>query len=464
MAHSVWILVIVGLYVVVTTLVGSWSAKYTKDTSSFLSAKNLMGPVVVGILLMSEFIATGSTLGTAETAYNKGISSSWNVISLGIAFILYGFFMAPKFQASGAYTISGALAKKYGDSTRMVVSLIMVYALVVVDVAAFTGGGVIFATILGISIQAGVWIIGIASILNVTLGGIRGVGFANLIHMFFKFVSLITICIFASLLLRQHPEMLARIPDKLYSPTGVGVKTLVAWTFANIGAIFATQYVIQCISSLTSEREAKTASFIAASFIIPAGLLSAYIGVTARGIFPNIRPVMAFPMFLNAMPAWLAGIAIMGIVAVTFVTILACQIGTTALIMSDFVIPLLKPAESVKLQTTRIVSIISGLIPIPFALFVPGLLKTIFFARALRTTIAVVAVFMFYLPGVGTGKGATWGLLGSVVGASIWFALGNPWFDNVYLAMAIPAVFLIGERLLSRTNELKMHVQKGGMS
>jgi SSS family solute:Na+ symporter len=250
------------------------------------------------------------------------------------------------------------------------------------------------------------------------------------------------------MLLHQHPEMLARIPAGLYSPTGVGVKTLVAWTFANIGAIFATQYVIQCISSLTNEREARKASFIAASFIIPAGLISAYIGVAARGIFPNIRPVMAFPMFLTAMPAWLAGIAIMGIVAVTFVTILACQVGTTSLIMSDFVIPLLKPAESTKLRTTRIVSILSGLIPIPFALFVPGLLKTIFFARGLRTTIAMVAVFMFYLPRVGSGKAATLGLLGSVIGTSIWFALGDPWFDNVYLAMLIPAAFLIGERLL----------------
>ena len=459
MTHSAWILIIVGLYVAVTTLVGAWSAKYTKDTSSFMSAKNLMGPVVVGILLMSEFIATGSTLGTAETAYLKGISSSWNVISLGIAFILYGIFMAPKFQVSGAYTISGALAKRYGAGTRMVVSLIMVYALVVVDVAAFTGGGVIFATILGISIQAGVWIIGVASILNVTLGGIRGVGFANLIHMFFKFVSLITISIFGWLLLRQHPEMVARIPAALYSPTGVGIKTLVSWTFANIGAIFATQYVIQCISSLTSEREARKASFIAASFIIPAGLLSAYIGVAARGIFPGIKPVMAFPMFLNAMPAWLGGIATMGIVAVTFVTILACQIGTTALVMSDFVIPLLRPRESTRLRTTRLVSILTGLVPIPFALFVPGLLKTIFFARGLRTTIAMVAVFMFYLPRVGSGKGAMMGLIGSVIGTSIWFALGDPWFDNVYLAMFIPAAFLIGESLL-RSQQDKLGAAK----
>ncbi len=35
-------------YIVITTLVGVWSAKYAKDTTSFMTAKNLMGPFIVG--------------------------------------------------------------------------------------------------------------------------------------------------------------------------------------------------------------------------------------------------------------------------------------------------------------------------------------------------------------------------------------------------------------------------------
>ena len=452
MEGSYWAIAIIAAYIIITTVVGSWSVKYTKDTTAFMSAKNLMGPIVVGILLMSEFIATGSTLGTAESAFSKGISASWNVISLGLAFILYGFFIAPQFQASGQYTISGVLAQKYGTGTRTVVSMIMIYALVVVNVAAFTGGGVIIATLLGVSIQTGVLIIGLASILNVTLGGIRGVGIANLIHMFFKFVSLVLIAGFGWHMLGKNPEAVARIEQHhLFSwAGGVGMSTLISWTFANIGAIFATQYVIQSISSLASRQEARKASFIASAIIIPAGLVSAYIGIAAYGLFPSIKPVQALPIFLTAMPPWLAGISIMGIVAVTFVTILACQVGTTALFMSDFVIPLMKPDEHSKLRITRIVSIIVGLLPIPFALFVPGLLKTIFFARALRTTIAVAAVFMFYLPNFGSGRSAMIGLFLSVIFTSAWFALGNPFgIDNVYIAILTPAVTMGIDNMLN---------------
>ncbi|MFM0089159.1 sodium:solute symporter family protein [Paraburkholderia sediminicola] len=450
MHQSMIIMAIVVTYIALTTFVGTLSAKYTTDTSSFMSAKNMMGPFVVGILLMSEFVATGSTLGTAESAYSHGLAASWNVISLGIAFVLYGFLLAPKFQKTGEYTISGALAQAYGQRTRTVVSLIMVYALVVVNVAAFTGGGVIFAAILGISVQAGVSIIGVASIVNVTLGGIRGVGVSNLIHMFFKFVSLFVLAGFAYATLRHDPLALARIPDSLYSLHGIAPNTLLSWTVSNIGAIFATQYVIQCISSLGSAAQARRASFIAATFFIPAGLLAAFIGIAARGIFPGIPAVQALPAFFAVMPPWLAGVGVMGIVAVTFVTILACQVGTTALIMSDFVIPLTQPREERKLAATRAVSIAVGLLPIPFALFVPGLLHTIFFARALRSSIAVVAVFMFYLPACRNDRTASAGLICSVVATSIWFALGDPWFDDIYIAILVPASFLLGGKLLGR--------------
>jgi SSS family solute:Na+ symporter len=69
-------IIIIILYIVGTTIAGSMSVKYTKNTAIFMSAKNLMGPWVVGILLMSEFVATGATLGSAEEAHKSGISAA----------------------------------------------------------------------------------------------------------------------------------------------------------------------------------------------------------------------------------------------------------------------------------------------------------------------------------------------------------------------------------------------------
>lgn len=435
-------------YIILTTVVGVWSIKYAKDTTSFMTARSLMGPFVIGILMMSEFIGTGSTMGTAQTGFNRGISAAWNVITLGLGYLLYAFFMAPRFNALGEYTISGALAKKYGKALKMVVSLVMIYALTTVNVSMYTGGAATIATLLGISIPAAVYIIGVASILTVSIGGLRGVGISNLIHATVKYLGLIILTIVAWNLLRETPGALAKLPATHFSLTGIGVSTLVAWTVANIGAVFSTQYVIQCISSLNNRTEARNASIVASIAIAPIGLFAAFIGLSARALFPDIKSITAMPAFLKVMNPWAAGVVTCSIVAGAFVTIMACKLGATALFMKDFYIPLCKPGEKHQLMAARITSVLIGIVPIPFALYVPGLLKTIFFARALRTAVAVIAVFMFYLPHIGSSQSAVIGLLCAFVGTTAWFIAGDPWgIDNIYIALAIPTLAMLVDRL-----------------
>jgi len=430
------------------------SLKRTKDTESFMTAKHQMGPIVIGILMMSEFIGTGSTLGTAQAAYEHGISAAWNVITLGLGYLLYAYLLAPKFNKLGEYTISGALASRYGNGIRTVVSLTMIYALTTVNVSMYTGGAATVASLLGISIQTAVFIIGAATILNLSFGGIRGVGHSNLIHATFKYLGLIVVAWAGWTMLRAEPRAYRLIPQTHYSLTGVGVSTLLAWTVANTGAVFSTQYVIQCISSLSSPGDAKKASIVAAVTMAPIGILAAYIGLSSRALFPNIDSVMAMPAFFNVMNPWTAGIAVSGIIAATFVTVLACQLGATALIMKDFYIPLVNPDEKHKIRATRIISILIGLAPIPFALYVPGLLKTIFFARALRTTVAVLAVFMFYLPWLGTNRSAVAALVLSVIGATVFFILDNPWgIDNIYVAVVVPVLVMLACHLFEKNRQ-----------
>jgi SSS family solute:Na+ symporter len=425
-------------YIVITTGLGMLSAKYSKDSTSFLTAKNMMGPMVVGVLIMSEFIGTAATLGTAQAAFGKGISAAWNLVGMGIGFFLYAFLIAPKLNGLKEYTISGAVGQKYGSSTRMVVSAIMVYALTVVNVSTYTGGAAMLSVLLGISIRDCVFIVGAATILNVAFGGLRGVGISNLIHMSFKYIGLIIVSLVAWKLLKATPTALGSLPPRYFSLTGIGVPTIVAWTIANIGAVFSTQYVIQCIASLNDEKEARKAGLVASACIVPIGFFAAFIGIAARSLYPKINSVYALPVFLKSMSPWSAGVVTASIVAATLVTISACQLGATALLMKDFVIPLMKPAEKNKLIFTRILSILIGLLPIPFA-------------RALRTTVSVMVVFMFYLPTLGDNRSAFWGLIFGSAAVVCWFFLGNPWgIDNIYVGVAVPAVIMLGQSVFGK--------------
>jgi SSS family solute:Na+ symporter len=235
------------------------------------------------------------------------------------------------------------------------------------------------------------------------------------------------------------------IPEAHFSlVAGVGYPTLVAWLIGNIGAIFSTQYILQCISGLPNPIDAKKAAIVAAIVIFPIGFISSYIGIMAKAIFPNIKSIMALPAFFDLMNPWLVGIVASAMIAATFVTILACQLGATALLMKDFYIPMVKPDKKHEFWATRGMAVVIGLLPIPFALVVPGIIKTLFFARALRTAIAVLVIFMLYLPHIARRRGGFMGLVLSVVVTVVWFLLGDPWgIDNIYIALVIPAIMML---------------------
>lgn len=447
-------------YVVFCTLYGSWSIRRTKDTGSFMNTKNQLGPLMVGFLLMSEVIGAASTLGTSQAAFSKGISASWNVLSLGLGYFLYSKLMAARYQSLGVYTISGALASAYGKGMRTVVSLTMIYALVILTVATIVGGAATLSVLLNISMPTAVLVIGLAATINVTCGGIRGVGNVNVIHTAAKYLGLLIISVVAWQLLAETPgamDAFRNLPDTFFSPFGMGESTLLAWTVANVGTIFATQYVMQCIGSLSSPADAKKASLIASVAILPIGLFAAFIGMSAHVLFPTVASVQALPIFFNHMNPWLAGIGVAGIAAATFVTILVCQLGITALVMSDFYTPLVKPDEKHSMRATRIISVIAGLVPIPFAIYAPGILKTVFFARSLRTALAALVLIMFFAPWMGNKRSAVAALVISVVLISVWMALGNPWgIDNIYIAAVVPVVVMaIGHLFGGKPTEAK---------
>ena len=433
------------VYLVVTTLIGMWSVRKTKDTASFMTAKKQLSAWVIGILLMSEFIGPGSTLGTAQGGYETGLSVAWNSSFLAAGFLLYSFLVAPRMNALGEYTISGALARHYGPTVKILVSITMIIALTTVNVSNVTGGGAILASLFHLDISTAIYVVMTATTLIVAFGGIRGVSGANIIHASFKYAGLIVVAVTAWLMVRGTPAFLDRIPPGRWSLVeGSGWAQVLAWLIGNIGAVFSTQYVLQSISSLPTPDAARRASLISAATILPIGFLAAFVGVLAKGVFPNIKSVTALPAFFDVMNPWLVALCSSSLIAAGLVSILASQLGVTALLMKDFYTPLMKPSDRHAIWATRLMSVAVGIAPIPFALYVPAMIKTYFFARSLRTAISVLLLFMLYKPAMASRTGGAIALSVAVLATIAWFVAGNPFgIDNMYVALAIPAPILL---------------------
>jgi SSS family solute:Na+ symporter len=417
----------------------------TTTFTSGTSGHSGVPSVLVGLMLMSEFIGTSASVGTAQEAYRFGISASWNIIALGAGFLFYAFLLAGKYKESGHNTISAVFAEVYGPQTKIATSLVMIFALQIVAVALYAGGGAILSGLLAVDRTLATVICGVVAVLYVFMGGMRSVVYTNVIHSLVKYIGIAIAAYFGITKVGGFGALQARLPAEMFSWTNVGWGQIFAWFIAGIGATFSTQYVIQAINTVDTRQRAQAASLYTALLLVPFGIATALIGMCSLALFPNIKSINAFSALIADMNGVMAGIVAAGLAASLFGTIAAISVSTATLLYKDFYARLVTKQgdEQQSLKFIRATTIVVGLLPIALAIYTPNILQITFLAKAIRASLSVLVLLVFYAPWFGSKTGALVSILGSLVATIAWFVMGNPFgIDNAYVALVVPLIIM----------------------
>ncbi|ARJ41126.1 sodium:solute symporter [Pantoea alhagi] len=459
-------LIIIGIvvaYILFTTWM-TWRLR-SKSSGDFMEGSRAMPAFIVGVMLMSEYIGAKSTIGTAQAAFENGFAASWSVIGAAIGFPLFGLLLVKRIYNTGKITISGAIAEKYGTSTKNIISVIMIYALLLVNVGNYVSGAAAISTVLKVNLPVAAFITAIVSTFYFAFGGMKGMAWVTLLHSGIKYFGILVILGVALHMSGGITPMVQQMPDFYWTWDGhIGASTIVAWLIGTIGSIFCTQFVIQAISSTKDAASAKRATWVAFLFCLPIAIAIAIIGVAAKFLHPNINSLYALPVFLQDMNPWLAGLVTTSLVASIFVSVSTVALAIASLIVKDFYVPMRNPTPEREFKMTRWLSLAIGFLPLIFVLFVPEVLKLSFFTRAIRLSISVVAMMAFYLPFFKSTRGANAGLIGACVVTSVWYLLGDPFgINNMYIALITPAVIMVLDHLIPQKRPVtKTNMQKSG--
>ena len=439
------------------TTVVQRSVTTTTTFTSGTSGHSGVPAVLVGLMLMSEFIGTSASVGTAQEAYRFGISASWNIIALGAGFLFYAYFLAGKYKESGHNTISAVFADVYGPQTKIATSLVMIFALQIVAVAMYAGGGAILSALLAVDRTLATIICGIVAVLYVFMGGMKSVVYTNVIHSLVKYIGIGVAVYFGLTKVGGFQALQARLPGEMFSWTNVGWGQIFAWFIAGVGATFSTQYVIQAINTVETRQKAKAASLYTALFLVPFGIGTALVGMCSLALFPSIKSINAFSALIADMDGVMAGVVAAGLAASLFGTIAAISVSTATLLYKDFYTRFVtkESDEQRSLNFIRVTTIIVGLLPIALAIYTPNVLQMTFLAKAIRASLSVLVLLVFYAPWFGTKTGALFSILCSLVATIGWFMMGNPFgIDNAYVALVVPLISMglssMAERIRNR--------------
>jgi len=448
-AYSREVLIIgsVVVYILLTSIL-AWVLR-SRTNAQFMVGSKALPAVVVGVLLMSEFIGAKSTVGTAQEAFEKGMAAGWSVLAAAIGFLLLGLFFARQIYTSRQHTISGLIEQRFGNGARIVVSLIMIYALLLVNVGNYLSGAAALTSALHINLTASAFVIAGFSAIYYVFGGLKSIAYVTVLHSLIKLAGIAILVTVAATLSGGLQPIRDGLPPHYFTLDGtIGAPTISAWVLGTVGAIFSTQYIIQAIASNKTAAAARSSVLMAAVLCLPLGFALAFVGVAARYLYPTQDSLYALPVFISAMPAPLAAVVTVSLVASVLVSVSTVALATTALVMRDFYVPWRKPEPDAELRATRLVALAVGMVPLLCVFFTPHILELSFFTRALRLSIAVVALIGVYLPFVGSPRTAVAALVTAGVATSVWYLLDNPFgIDNIFVAAVVPAVVLALDRV-----------------
>jgi SSS family solute:Na+ symporter len=463
-------LAIVAIYIVGLGIVTSIIQRSVKTANTFTAGRTGstgVPAIMVGLMLMSEFIGTSASVGTAQEAFKYGISASWNIIALAAGFIFYSFFLAGKYKSSGHNTISAILNEVYGRNTKLATSLVMIFALEIVAVALYAGGGTILSALLAINRTMAIVICGVVSVLYVFMGGMKSVVYTNIVHSIAKYVGIAVALYFGLTQVGGLSELHAKLPADMFNWTQVGWGQILAWFIAGMGATFSTQYVIQAINTTDNASSAKIASFSTALFLAPFGVITALVGMCSLALFPHIKSINAFSVLISHMDGPMAGVVAAGLAASLFGSLAAFSVATATLLYKDFYVGLIvkNPSERSSLLFIRLATVAMGLLPIVLAIYTPNVLSVTFLGKALRASLSVLVLLVFYAPGFGNKTGAFLSIIASLVGTIAWFLLGNPFgINNAYVALVVPVVVMTLSNLFKGASKSGPAVASAGGS
>jgi solute:Na+ symporter, SSS family len=249
-------------------------------------------------------------------------------------------------------------------------------------------------------------------------------------------------------------ELRAALPASAFSVDGVGWAQIFAWLIAGVGAIFATQYVVQAVTTVRDPGRAQRAGFYSALMLVPFGILAAVVGMVAAVLYPGIDSIDALPTLAVDVHPLVTGLVMCGLVGAILGSIAALIIGSATLMLKDFYRPYFNRAgdDRKDLVFLRVATFAAGVVPIALALFASNVLAVTFLAKSLRAALAVLIVLMFYRPGYGSSRGAVVSILAALVATTGWFLAGDPFgIDNAYVAVACPLVIMTVVHLLRRS-------------
>ncbi|MFG6115380.1 sodium:solute symporter [Halobacillus sp. MO56] len=449
----------VGAYGVIMILMGIYFSRKISNSEDFILAGKGLGTIVLTGTLLATWTGSGSISGgETSMAFSYGIIPALLMMVPTLVGIAILYLIAPKIRAFGKYTVSGILEEKYGQTARMIASIIIILAFVGIVSYQMTGLGFILNLTTGISVETGTIIGAVMIIFLATIGGLRSVAPTDALSAFLAiaalFITLPTIIVIAG----GWDTITSNVPaEHLTATSTLSNVQLLGFLLPSLFLLLGDQNMYQRLASSSGDKSSKKAQI---GWLIGMILISpsiSFIAFASRSMFPDIDPGMALMATTVVMPTAVGGILLAAATAFIVTTGNSYLLSAATNVTYDIVGKYIKKDASDRelLKMTKLFIVILGVFAYILISFFPTVLEVQMYAYTVYgagLTPALLAVFFWKRVNVAGGVSS---MVAGVLTTLIWeIPLAKPFeLNSVIIALPIAVIVLIVVTLATSKNK-----------
>ncbi|HEY3452306.1 MAG TPA: hypothetical protein VGK67_38535 [Myxococcales bacterium] len=289
-------------------VLGAASGRRVRSAAAFgLAGRSATATGVSGTLL-GALVGGASTVGTAELAYQHGLSACWFTVGGGLGCLVLGLWLAGPLRRSALETIPQFLEAQYGRPVGLVVLASSSLGTFLSVVAQLIAGAALLRALAPIDPLAAGSLVVLLTVGFAAAGGLKS--FAALGQTKIALLYAVALCC-AGAAWRQGStpgRLWEALPHAtFFDPIGLGWADASAATSLVVG-VLCTQIYVQAVFSAADERTARRGALISAALMPPLGALGIWVGLSMRATGQVVPPAQVLPAFLQlAFPAPVAG-------------------------------------------------------------------------------------------------------------------------------------------------------------
>ena len=429
MGSNIIVTVIVVIYLLFMLWIGWYSSTKISSNTDFMAGRRL-GPLLMAGTLAATEIGGGSSLGVVQNGMSGyGLSASWYITTMGIAFIILSF-IAPKFRAATVKTVPEYFRRRYGKSCGLITAIIMLLPLVGLTAGQFIASAVILSTMLGINYQVAVIIVAVVVTVYSIMGGLWSVTLTDFIQVFLIVIGMIIAVPFALNYAGGWGNVTANIPAGTMNLfEGYDLFGIISLVIMYTATFSVGQEAVSRFYAAKDEKAAKGGAWLAALVNFIYAFIPTILGIIVLALinmgkfsadqFAEVGARYALPVLaMNAMPAIICGLLFAGIISATMSSSDSDLLGAGSIFANDIYKAILKPDASSKsvMSVTKIVMCLVGLTSMFIALFnTQSIVSILMFCFTLRAA----GSFFPYVMGHYWKKASAAGTIASLIAGTI---------------------------------------------